>query len=339
MIESTPIPIPTSPAEDAAPADAAPPRSSKKRLIGLIKVAITLIVVYYVTRALITQFRDVDWQNLRLTPGFAALSVLCTFIVHGGQLLVVVTLLRSYGHRLPWRAQLAAAWVPPLGKYVPGKVASIAGAVYIQRQYGVPGSVAVSVALMLDGLALIAGLIVSTPLLLSAPVRREMPHAWVWCVALAACGLVALHPRVFGGLVNLALKLIGRSPLSTIPSAKVYAIPVVLSFSQWLFSGLALWFMTRSVIHVGVEQIPLFIAVSALAMSISYLALFSPGGLGVREWLFLITLGPTIGPHAAIVAVAMRVGQTLVELTLAAAGFAALRSERARTSHSEGHPV
>jgi len=186
---------------------------------------------------------------------------------------------------------------------------------------------------------LIAGLIVSTPLLLSAPVRREMPHAWVWCVALAACGLVALHPRVFGGLVNLALKLIGRPPLSTIPSAKVYAIPVVLSFSQWLFSGLALWFMTRSVIHVGVEQIPLFIAVSALAMSISYLALFSPGGLGVREWLFLITLGPTIGPHAAIVAVAMRVGQTLVELTLAAAGFAALRSERARTSHSEGHPV
>src|SRR5687768_12243642 len=228
MIESTPIPIPTSPAEDAAPADAAPPRSSKKRLIGLIKVAITLIVVYYVTRALITQFRDVDWQNLRLTPGFAALSVLCTFIVHGGQLLVVVTLLRSHGHRLPWRAQLAAAWIPPLGKYVPGKVASIAGAVMIQRQYGIPGGVAVSVALMLDGLALIAGLIVSTPLLLSEPVRREMPNAWAICVALAACGLVALHPRVFAALVNLALRLIGRPKLTTIPSAAKYAIPVLM---------------------------------------------------------------------------------------------------------------
>ena len=44
MIESTPIPIPTSPAEDAAPAGEAP-RSSKKRFIGLIKLAITLIVV------------------------------------------------------------------------------------------------------------------------------------------------------------------------------------------------------------------------------------------------------------------------------------------------------
>ncbi|HEV2295392.1 MAG TPA: lysylphosphatidylglycerol synthase domain-containing protein [Tepidisphaeraceae bacterium] len=327
MIESTPISIPTSPAEDAAPAAAASPR---KRWIGLLKLALTLIVVYYVARALIVQFQAVPWDQLHLTPGYAALSVLCTFIVHGGQLLVVVTLLRAYGHRLPWRAQLAAAWVPPLGKYVPGKVASIAGAVYIQRQYGIPGTVAVSVALMLDGLALIAGLIVSTPLLLSEPVRREMPHAWAWCIALAACGLLALHPRVFSALVNLGLRMIGRPRLTTIPSAKVYAIPVALSFSQWLFSGLALWFMIRSIIDVSIAQIPLFIAVAALAMSVSYLALFAPGGLGVREWIFFVALGPTIGPVAAVVAVAMRVAQTLIELTLAAFGFAALRSERGR---------
>jgi len=327
MIESTPIPIPTSPAEDAAPADAAPP-STRKRLVRFIKLALTAIVVYYVARALIAQFRAVDWPNLRLTPGYALLSLLCTFIVHAGQLLVVVTLLRSFGHRLPWRAQLAASWIPPLGKYVPGKVASIAGAVLIQREYGVPGSVAVSVALMLDGLALIAGLIVSTPLLLSEPVRREMPHAWAACVALAACGLVALHPRVFGALVNLALRLIKRPPLATIPSARVYAIPVLLSFSQWLFYGLALWCMTRSMVDVSPTLIPRFIAVSALAMSISYLALFSPGGLGVREWIFAIALGPTLGAVAAVVAVAMRVGQTLVELTLAALGFAALRRQR-----------
>ncbi len=327
MIESTPIPIPTSPAEDAAPLDYAP-RSTRKRLIGLVKLALTLIVVFFVARALIEQFKAVTWDDLRLTPGYAALSVLCTFIVHGGQLLVVMTLLRAHGHRLPWRAQLAAAWVPPLGKYVPGKVASIAGAVYIQRQYGVPGSVAVSVALMLDGLALIAGLIVSTPLLLSDPVREQMPYGWAWCVALAAGGLVALHPRVFAALVNFALRLIGRAPLTKIPSAGMYAIPVVMSFSQWLFAGLSLWFMTRAMMNVSPAQIPLFVAVAALAMSISYLALFSPGGLGVREWIFWIALGPTIGPVAAIVAVAMRVAQTLIELTLAAVGFAALRGER-----------
>jgi hypothetical protein len=222
-----------------------------------------------------------------------------------------------------------AAWVPPLGKYVPGKVASIAGAVYIQRQNGVPGSVAVSVALMLDGLAVIAGLIVSTPLLLWEPVRRQMPSAWMWCGALAVCGLVALHPRVFAALVNFLLKKLGRSPLSTVPSAKMYAIPVLSSFAQWVFAGLGLWCMTRSVTDVSVSLIPLFIATAAFAMTFSYLALFSPGGIGVREGLFLMTLGPMMGAEragmVAIVVVAMRVVQTLIELSLAGVGFAALR--------------
>jgi hypothetical protein len=62
MIESTPLPIPTSPAEDAAPAAEAP-RSGRKRVVSLIKLALTLIVVYYVTRALIEQFRAVSWTT------------------------------------------------------------------------------------------------------------------------------------------------------------------------------------------------------------------------------------------------------------------------------------
>lgn len=334
MIESTPIPIPTSPAEDAAvTAPASSARSTKQRLVSLVKLALTLVVVYYVGKALVHQFRAVSWDQLSFTPGFAILSVLATLAVSGVQLVVFTTLLRAYGYRLPWRATLGAAWVPPLGKYVPGKVASIAGAVYLQRQNGVPGSVAVSVALMLDGLAVIAGLIVSTPLLLWAPVREKMPSAWLWCAAMAVGGLIAIHPRVFAGLVNFLLKKLGRSPLSTIPRAGMYVVPVIASFCQWLFAGLGLWFMTRSVTDVGVNAIPLFIATAALAMTLSYLALFSPGGIGVREGLFLLTLGPLLGPEragmAAIVVVAMRIVQTLIELALAAVGFAALRGPRA----------
>jgi uncharacterized membrane protein YbhN (UPF0104 family) len=330
MIESTPIPIPTSPAEDAA---AAPPaRSAKQRLIALVKLALTLAVVYYVGRSLVHQFREVSWDQLHFTPGFAALSILATLGVSSVQLVVFTTLLRAYGYRLPWRATLGAAWVPPLGKYVPGKVASIAGAVYIQRQNGVPGSVAVSVALMLDGLAVIAGLIVSTPLLLWEPVRERMPSAWIWCAALALCGLIALHPRIFATFVNFLLKKLGRSPLSTIPSAAMYAIPVMASFCQWLLAGLGLWFMTRSVTDVSPSVIPLFIATAALAMTFSYLALFSPGGIGVREGLYLVTLGPLLGAEragmAAIVVVAMRIVQTLIELALAGVGFAVMRRSR-----------
>jgi hypothetical protein len=51
--------------------------------------------------------------------------------------------------------------------------------------------------------------------------------------------------------------------------------------------------------------------------------------VGVREWLYLVALGPVIGPRAAVVVVAMRIVQTLIELSLALVGAAALRSARA----------
>src|SRR2546422_691845 len=79
-------------------------------------------------------------------------------------------LLSAYGYHLPWRVQLLAAWVPQLGKYLPGGVASVGGAVYILRKHGVPAAVGLTVAVLLDALAVLAGLIVSAPLLMSPAV-------------------------------------------------------------------------------------------------------------------------------------------------------------------------
>jgi uncharacterized membrane protein YbhN (UPF0104 family) len=61
-------------------------------------------------------------------------------------------------------------------------------------------------------------------------------------------------------------------------------------------------------------------------MTVSYLMPFTPGGIGIREGLYLITLGPTIGPRVAIVVVAMRVIQTVIEVLLAGIGALVMRS-------------
>jgi hypothetical protein len=306
----------------------APPRRGS-RIVMLIKAVACLAVVAFVTVALVHQFRQVRWDEMHFHAGLAALAVLCMLGVSAVQLLMFRTLLLAFGYRLPWRVTLGTAWIPPLGKYIPGKVAAVAGAVYLQRQNGVPGAVAVSVAVMLDGLAVIAGLIVSAPLLIwHEGVRARVPTAGVWCAVLALGGIVLLHPRVFVKLLNLLLRLAGRQPLKVVPSMAKFAVPVLAAFGQWLYAGLGLWLMTRAVTEVSPATIPLFISTAALAMTVSYLALFAPGGVGVREWLYLAALGPVIGPRAAIVVVAMRIVQTLIELSLAAIGAAALRNAR-----------
>jgi uncharacterized membrane protein YbhN (UPF0104 family) len=282
--------------------------------------AICAVVLYFVIGALARQLRAVDWSTVDFRPGPAAAAIVCVAGVSAMQLVARWTLLIAYGYPLDWRVQLPAAWVPQLGKYVPGGIASVGGAVYLLRKHGVPAAIGLSVAVLLDALAVMAGLIVSTPLLLWRPVRERLPMAWLACAGMIFVGVVTLHPRVFVSLLNLALRLIKRQPIAQTPALSKYLWPVLASFGQWLFAGFGLWFMTMSVVDVPASLIPLFIASAALAMTVSYLVPFTPGGLGIREGLYLLTLGPTIGPRVAIVVVAMRVVQTVIEIGLAGIG-------------------
>lgn len=283
------------------------------------------VILYFVVRALWRQFHEVEWSQVDFKPLPALAAIACVFGVSVVQLCARWTLLVAYGYRLSWRVQLPVAWVPQLGKYVPGGIASVGGAVYLLRKHGVPGAIALSVTVLIDALAVMAGLIVSTPLLLWRPVRERMPLAWLACAGMIIIGVVMLHPRVFVTLLNLCLRTIKRQPIAQTPALSKYLLPVGASFAQWLFAGFALWFMTMSVTDVPASLIPLFIASAALTMTVSYLMPFTPGGIGIREGLYLITLGPTIGARVAIVVVAMRVIQTVVEIVLAGVGAWVMR--------------
>jgi hypothetical protein len=253
--------------------------------------------------------------------GDVLMASACLLGVASVQLLARWGLLRAYDQDLPWRLLLPAAWVPAMGKYVVSGFVSVGGAVVMLRSYGIPAAIALSVTVLIDALAVLAGFIVSTPLLLWGPLHQRLPTAWAGCVLVSIFGVILLHPRIFVSAVNLALRRFGRQTIDQTPATARYLLPLLASFGQWLFAGLSLWFMTAAVMDVSINLIPLFIASSALATTIGYLTPFAPGGIGVREGLYLLTLGPTIGPNVAIVALAMRLVQTLIEVGLALVGL------------------
>jgi uncharacterized membrane protein YbhN (UPF0104 family) len=306
--------------------------SSSKRATRIVAWSLCGVILLFVGVALFKQFKQVDWSRVRFRPIPCAAAVLCTLGVSGMQLIARWTLLRAYNYLLGWRTQLSAAWVPQLGKYIPGGIASVGGTVYLLRKAGVAGAVALSVAVLLDALAVMAGLIISIPLLLTDRVRAAMPTAWLAGAVMIALGFVMLHPRVFVTALNFALVKFHRQPIAQIPPVQRYLWPVLASFGQWLLAGLGLWCMTLTVTDVSANQIPLFIASAALAMTVSYLMPFAPGGLGVREGIYVITLRAAVGPEIAIVALAMRVIQTVVEVVLAGVGFMVMRRDTTKTN-------
>jgi uncharacterized membrane protein YbhN (UPF0104 family) len=80
----------------------------------------------------------------------------------------------------------------------------------------------------------------------------------------------------------------------------------------WILQGLAFWTLVRG---LGwditlLEGVPAY----AGAYVAGYVALFAPAGLGVRESMLVLFLGPMLGAGAAVAALVARLWTTFVEL-------------------------
>src|SRR5439155_11669178 len=123
------------------------------------------------------------------------------------------------------------------------------------------------------------------------------------------------------------LRKLNKPELRAGPRVHHYAIPVLAAVMQWLLWGMTLWCTTRSLSNIAFAQLPAMIYLIALANTIAYLMVFSPGGIGVREGILLAGLTPLIGNTAAIVVIALRIIQTIVEIILAGFGLMILRRQ------------
>lgn len=305
-------------------------RLTRGLAVGL-KLVAASAVLFFVVRALARRFSAVSWAELEVKPVPVALAVGC---LAAGTFLAAVAyrrLLASLGRGLSYPATFAAVWVATLAKYVPGKVTGLAGAAWMFRQRGVPAPEALSVVAVVQGLSVVLGLVVAAPLAFWQPVVRRLPVAWLWCGVLVAAAAVCVHPRVFRAIMNRLLRALKRQELQAFPAVGDYVPPVAILLANQVLAGTALWLVARSLGPVSPAWLPFFISASALAITAGLLAIFAPAGLGVREGILLIVLGPVIGGGLAAVAVAcLRVLQTLVDAAMAAAGAALLRSVRKR---------
>ncbi len=293
------------------------------------RTAALLAFSAFVVAAIIRQLGAIQWEAIQWHPGWIAGAIACLFGVGVCQAASMGLLLRAYGHRLRWREIPAMTWLPAIGKYIPGKVAAVIGVVWLAGRFGVPRRTALLCAVLMDGLAVITGLIVAAPLLAWNPILHgHGPWTLPLAAAVVIAGATALHPRLFGLIADWMLIRLRREPIGARPSTAAMIGPIAAAIAQWLLAGLALWMMTRSIAMIDPRRLGLTISLAAAAATIGYLALFAPGGLGVREGVLLVILSGWIGPPAAIVAVAMRLTQTIVEATLATIGLLALRASR-----------
>ncbi len=307
-----------------------------RRIRRWLKWVIALIVLAFVGRALWSQLSAATSQDVAFRWPWAFLATIALGGLYGSLMASERALLEAFsGVRLPWKRMMAIAWVPLAGKYIPGKFAAVAGAVVLLRRAGIATATGLSIFVILDAMPILTGSMLSGLLLFDDEVRsavnRHFPLAWAALAGMIVLGLVAIHPAVFGRLVNGALRLLRRPPLPRVPMLRDYLSPAAWSLGQWAGNAASLFLMCVAFSPAGrapgLVDVPTVVGITAIVMCASYFSAFlTPSGLGVREGLLLVLLGTLLPtPAAAAVTVAMRLAHTVVEIILCGVGLVMLR--------------
>lgn len=196
------------------------------------------------------------------------------------------TALSVLGSKLGILSALRGYFVGQLGKYVPGGVWAIMGRGEWARAEGVPGAVAYSSVVLSMGSAYLSALLLGLALL---PFSRlgdasgEVPIAIV--LFLLPVGFMLIHPRVVGWVLAALRRLTGRELLVAIPSWGQSISLVVRQLPSWLLIGMANYLIA---VGFGASGNAInVIAATAISWVIGFLALPVPGGIGVREAVFV----------------------------------------------------
>jgi hypothetical protein len=280
-----------------------------------------LVVVGFAVRALVRNWDELRTQQLALEikPGYLVASVFLVWAMYALLIWAWRVMLGSWGQELDgWTA--ARIWtVSSLGKYVPGKVWAIAGMALMAQQAGVAAWAATGSAVVLQALAIgtgaaLVGLTGVVALEVAHPGARLALGALVVASA-AGVGLV-LWPPVVRRMLRLA-RVPAEAAMAPRPEGIVTGIGA--NAIAWAGYGASLWLLARGTLPGAHMELSRAIAVFTASYLAGFLALLAPGGLGVREGLFILMLQQPLGiAQATALAVASRLLLTLTEFGAAA---------------------
>jgi Uncharacterised protein family (UPF0104). len=218
-----------------------------------------------------------------------------------------------------WQAHLSfpvasRIWfVSNLGKYLPGKIWSIAAMSVMAREHAVSPMAAAGSSILIQVVTVATGI----ALVLVTGIRAvDQPVVAVIIGVVLAAGIASI-PVVLPRLARAAGNLAGRSiEVPPLPAVTLW-LTVARSMVSWIAYGIAFQLFVKGVLGSAAGATSSYIAVYAASYIIGFLALFAPGGVVVRESALvagMVRLGLASQPDAFAVAVASRLWLTVVEL-------------------------
>jgi uncharacterized membrane protein YbhN (UPF0104 family) len=294
-----------------------------------------LAVLIFVGRHGYKLWLDVNRQPLRLNWGWLTLATVASVAMWLPSVWYWRKLISSFGFSPTWTQVVRAHYCGQLGKYLPGKAAVIVIRTALIGASGVPAPAAAltvtveSVTYMWAGtllaILLYPSLAPHLPAEIAMAVADPFWRAGLLILVLCAgfAGMAALL-RSYQRLNALFRRQMidARPEVAASSPVRTTVIGVVVFLAAWWIQGLTLGLMIQAVSPDPVSwgDWPFWTGTAAVAVVGGFVAIFTPGGLGVREGLLMELLAPQLGPHEAVlVAVLLRGAALAGEILVAGA--------------------
>jgi len=286
---------------------------SRQVVIWIGQAVLAVILIGLVGRSVFA-----NWAELRtldvtfhIQPLWIVAAALTVWITYGLLIEAWRRIVLGWNQNLAYAPAMRIWCLSNLGRYLPGKVWSVAALAVMAQRAGVAGWASAASALVMQVLAIGTGALVVS---IGAP-GIASPLALAAALCFATCVVVALVWEPMGKrFVHLVR-----------PGRQFQALPIDTSvlagtatMLSWIAYGIAFWMLARGIF--GSIHLSAFHATGVFTAGyiVGLLALFAPGGIGVRELVFVAMLAPVVGSGGALaLSIAARLLLTATEATAA----------------------
>jgi hypothetical protein len=267
----------------------------KPWLTRAFSLTITILIVMWILKPIKEQWPEVREEILNASPGrvvrFIVASTMFATFLFLFRALVWRQALAGFGHKLPIRAATRIWSISELARYLPGAVWQVVGRVYMVRPYGVSGSVSSTSQILEIFTFLLGNVIMASVCLLYFGIRKDVDgSARVWlytAMALVPALGFLLHPKVFYAVVNRILVSIKKPPITQRLRGKRLVTLLGWVLLGLIWQGFAVWLITHDVLGLPPQKWWVVAGAYSLAWCAGFLAIWAPGGIGVREVVFM----------------------------------------------------
>jgi hypothetical protein len=283
---------------------------NRSRLINVVGIAIGVAGGAFVARRIVRDRSEIADALSSANPAWLVIGGITGLLAMGLIGVNWLLVLRHGGAAAPWRRGMSWFFVGQLGKYVPGGIWPIVGQAELAHRDSTPRRVAYSsTAMSMVATFLGAATVAAVSGLLSPSDGRLVPAA-------IAVGLVL----TFGALMIPA----ARSPLDRLaqrvtkkqlrlPDPRWFSLLVVRHLPVWVsFAGMNIFAVAALGADLDASLVVELVFVTCVSWMAGFVVVGVPGGIGIRETIFISMTTAPLGAGVAVsAAVLSRVVSTV----------------------------